>query len=135
MGQIGHELIGTPCSARADELARHEFGYGVDCSEGVRVAVVRVRFVVVANILFFRADRRPDFINLHLSDFQVAHRVVLLLSARCADIHLQLQNRVFAFARYVASRIDANTFGKGIQDLFAVLCAEPVRCVLSYRSA
>src|SRR5581483_3777466 len=94
--EIVHELTRSTRVACTDHPRSNQLGIGTQRGPRPDVTNTEDAFQVLRDILFLRADERPDFIALHPLAWQVAQRLVLIVVAGFAYISEQLRNRVFA---------------------------------------
>ena len=86
---------------------RNEFRIGIDSAE--RPDVAELWIVVNADVLFFFADKAPDFIHLQTGALKIPHFGIHQGRASLADLHAKPHDRIAVNASHALNRADAGT--------------------------
>lgn len=116
--QIMDEVVGRTRISCADIPARHEFRFSINCRPCPNVAMP-FRLMLRRSVLFFTADKRPNFITLQSAAFQIAKCLVLVGRANATGINQELYNTIYRRVRQPRRGTYAVTLNQATEDLSA----------------
>lgn len=110
LADIAAEFIGGGSIAVPYQPAHHELGVWAKRRPGPHIA--RMIAFSVGFVLLFAADKRPDFIHLNLSAWQVRQVLVLIPLASLAEINQQFHHGVEAHASHAGNGAERVPFAE-----------------------
>jgi hypothetical protein len=126
VGEILDEARGVNLIALAHQPGRDQLAVGADAGPRPHVAVAVLALMLFRDVSLLGVDERPDLVTLHALARQVAERRVLVLGARPAEVHQQLDHGVLGRAGHADGGADRVALDQAGNDAGSFLGAQSV---------
>ena len=106
-----HEVVGRASISIADEPARHQLRFCINCRPRPDIAPALLA-LAIRHVLFLAAHKRPNFVALDALAIQVAESGILKLGTNFAEIGQELHHRRAMHARHASCGAEAVAFNQ-----------------------